>query len=210
MAPFNIITDRFTQLPQWQKALSVAVGILVLGLILGYLFLFPLWQETKTLKEDVEREQMKLVQIQQARMQINRFKQELSEMGILYNQIRIMMPEAKEIPGLLKNASNLGQQQGLEFLLFKPEKEIPKDFIAEVPVTLHVKGYFHQIGVFFDYIRRLPRIINVKQLELGAFEEKSGKINSRCQLVTFRVLPITAPASVVKAKAPNPKVEKKK
>jgi len=95
---------------------------------------------------------------------------------------------------LLKNVANLGQQQGLEFLRFKPEKENPKEYIAEIPLTVHLKGPYHQIGVFFDRIRRLPRIINIKQLELGAFEEKTAQITARCQLVTFRVLPPPPPA----------------
>ena len=115
-----------------------------------------------------------------------------------------MLPEAKEIPHLLKNISNMGQQQGLEFLLFKPEKENPKEFVAEIPITLHLKGSYHQIGIFFDYIRRLPRIVNIKQLELGGFDEKTAKITARCQLVTFRVLPLPPPSST-----PTPKAVKK-
>ena len=116
-----------------------------------------------------------------------------------------MLPEAKEIPLLLKTVSNLGQQQGLEFLLFKPEKENPREFVAEIPITIHIKGTYHEIGIFFDRLRRLPRIINVKQLELGAFEEKTGRINARCQITTFRVLPLPPPSPTPAAKA-----EKKK
>ena len=115
-------------------------------------------------------------------------------------RILVMLPEAKEIPHLLKNVANLGQQQGLEFLLVKPEKENPKEFIAEIPLTVYLKGPYHQIGVFFDHIRRLPRIINIKQLELGAFEERTAQITARCQLVTFRVLPPPPPSSTTASK----------
>ncbi len=121
-------------------------------------------------------------------------------MDVRYRQILVMLPEAKEIPHLLKNVANLGQQQGLEFLLVKPEKENPKEFIAEIPLTVYLKGPYHQIGVFFDHIRRLPRIINIKQLELGAFEEKTAQITARCQLVTFRVLPPPPPSSTTASK----------
>jgi type IV pilus assembly protein PilO len=124
-------------------------------------------------------------------------------MDVRYKQIKIMLPEAEEIPHLLKNVSNLGQQQGLEFLLFKPEKENPKEFVAEIPVTLHLKGSYHQFGIFFDRLRRLPRIVNIKQLEMGSYEEKTAKITAHCQLVTFRVLPLpqTSPSTIPKARA---------
>ena len=204
MAPFSSITDRLNQLPLSQKILLAAGGLILLGAMLGYFLLAPLWNESKVLREDIDREKVKLDQIIRTRAQITQFKQELAEIEVKYKQIFIMLPEAKEIPHLLKNISNLGQQQGLEFLLFKPEKENPKEFVAEIPITLHLKGSYHQIGIFFDYIRRLPRIVNIKQLELGGFDEKTAKITARCQLVTFRVLPLPPPSST-----PTPKAVKK-
>ncbi len=203
MAPFSSITDRLNLLPLTQKILMAIGGVIVLGMVLGYFLLWPLWNKSKTLQDDIDREKVKLIQIIRTKAQINQFKQELAEMEVRYKQVQIMLPEAKEIPRLLKSVADLGQQQGLDFLLVKPEKEIPKDFVAEVPLTLHLKGSYHQIGVFFDYIRRLPRIVNIKQLELGGFEEKTGQITARCQLVTYRVLPPPPPSSKPKPK-PKP------
>jgi type IV pilus assembly protein PilO len=204
MAPFSSITDRFSQWPLSQKILLALGGLVVLGALLGYYFLMPLRKESKALQENIDREKIKLAQIIRTRAQIIQFKQELTAIDNRYQQIIIMLPEAKEIPHLLKNISSMGLQQGLEFLLFKPEKENPKEFVAEIPITLHLKGSYHQIGIFFDHIRRLSRIVNIKQLELGGFEEKNAKINARCQLVTYRVLPLPPPSS-----SPKPKVEKK-
>jgi type IV pilus assembly protein PilO len=193
MAFLDNIADQLEQWPFGQKVLLAAAGVILPVLILAYLLVFPRWQELKTLGEDVEREREKLVQIRQTRGQISKFKQELADMEIRFERIKIMLPDSKEIPGLLRIVSQLGLQQGLEFLLFKPEKEIPREFVAEIPVTLHLKGTYHQIGVFFDRLRRLPRIINIKGLEMGGFEEKTGKVTGRCQLITFRVLPLETP-----------------
>lgn len=205
MNPFSDITDRWTQLTLAQKAVLQILGMVLLGAVLVFFGLKPLWDKSKALQEDIDREKIKLAQIIRTRAQMSQFKQELAETDVRYKRILTMLPEAKEIPGLLKTISNLGQQQGLEFLLFKPEKEIPGEFVAEIPITLHLKGHYHEIGVFFDRLRRLPRIIDVKQLELGTFDEKTTRIVARCQLVTFRVLPSPPPSST-----PVPKVEKKK
>ena len=199
MISLSSITDRLTQLTISQKILLAVGGMVLLGVVLGFFLLMPLWEESQNLRDDVSREKIKLAQILRTRAQITRFKKELAEMDVRYKQILVMLPEAKEIPHLLKNVADLGQQQGLEFLLFKPEKENPKEYIAEIPITVHLKGPYHQIGLFFDRIRRLPRIINIKQLELGAFEEKTAQIIARCQLVTFRVLP--PPSSKIAPKA---------
>jgi type IV pilus assembly protein PilO len=201
MAPFSSITDRFSQWTHSQKILLALAGLVISGALLGYFLLTPLWKESKALQADIDREKIKLAQIIRIRAQIIKFNQELEEIDRRYRQITIMLPEAKEIPRLLWNISNMGLQQGLEFLLFKPEKENPKEFVAEIPITLHIKGSYHQTGIFFDHIRRLPRIVNIKQLELGGFEEKNSKISIRCRLITFRALPLPPPSSSLKPKA---------
>ena len=205
MNPFSDIKDRWTQLTSVQKVVVQTLGMVLLAAALVFGGLKPLWDKSRALREDIDGEKIKLAQIIRTQAQINKFKHELAEIDVRYKQILTMLPESREIPDLLKSISNLGQQQGLEFLLFKPEKEIPKDFVAEIPITLHLKGNYHEIGVFFDRLRRLPRIINVKQMELGTFEEKTGRIIARCQLVTFRVLQLPPPSPT-----PGPKVEKKK
>jgi type IV pilus assembly protein PilO len=220
MAPFSSITDRLNQWPLSQKIALALGGLVVLGILLGYYLLMPPWRESKVLQQDIEREKVKLTQIFQTRARIIQFKQELAEMDVRFKQIQILFPETKEIPHLFKNISVLGHLQGLEFLLFKPEKENIKEFVAEIPFTLHLKGAYHQVGFFFDRIRRLPRIVNTRQLEMLAFEEKPTnkkeemgtleekpiKITARCQLVTFRVLPLPPPSAAV---APKGKVVKK-
>ncbi|OGP51287.1 MAG: hypothetical protein A2Y79_03675 [Deltaproteobacteria bacterium RBG_13_43_22] len=201
MTQFSSITDRITQLTFLQKILLAIAGMVFLGALLSFVLLLPRWNESKELRADIDREKIKLVQIIQTRSQISRFKKELAEMDVLYKQLVVMLPEAKEIPHLLKNVANIGQQLGLEFLLVKPGLEDPKEYVAEIPLTLHLKGSYHQIGVFFDQIRRLPRIINIKQLELGTFDEKTTQIIARCQMVTFRILPPPPPSSTPIRKA---------
>ena len=149
MNPISDITDRWAQLTFTQKVVAQILGMVLLAAALGFLGLKPLWDKTRALREDIAREEIKLAQIIRTQAQITQFKRELSEMDVRYKQILNMLPESKEIPGLLETISNLGQQQGLEFLLFKPEKEIPRDFVSEIPISLHLKGNYHEIGVFF-------------------------------------------------------------
>jgi type IV pilus assembly protein PilO len=194
MNPFSSVADSWNQTSLANRIWMAASGLVLLGLVLGYLLLYPRWRESKVLQKDIALEKIKLAQVIRTRAQIAVFEKELAEIDVRYKQIQSMLPEADEVPRLLKAVSNLGSQQGLEFLLFKPEKEIPKEFIVEIPITVHLKGSYHQIILFFDHLRRLSRIVNVQQLELGSYDEKTGQLNARCRLVTFR-MPSSPPPS---------------
>ena len=198
---FQNMSERFQLLPLSQRVLAGVVPLILVAVLLGYFLIAPLWQKRGDLLNDIAQEKIRLEQIRRAQAQIEQFKLELVEIEMRFKQVLAMLPEARELPNLLKNVAELAHQQNLEFLLFKPDKEIPKDFVAEVPILVQLKGPYHQIALFFDQIRRLPRIINAQQLDLGSYDEKTAFVSARCQLVTYRFL---------STPVPPPKGEKKK
>ncbi len=101
-----------------------------------------------------------------------------------------LLPETREIPELLTQISQLGSNAGLEFRLFKPEAERPSDFYAEVPVSLAILGFFHNLARFFDHLSKLSRIVNVTDIKIS-LAKGSGEaytLTTNCLLTTFRFL----------------------
>jgi type IV pilus assembly protein PilO len=84
------------------------------------------------------------------------------------------LPDSKELPVLLTDVTSLGKNAGLDFRAFRPQQEIRKAFYAEVPIDIEFSGGFHDIATFFDQIARLPRIINISELEMSISKESSS------------------------------------
>jgi type IV pilus assembly protein PilO len=83
----------------------------------------------------------------------------------------------------------------LRFLTFKPRREVEKDFYAEVPVELKIRGKFHNLVSFFDRISRLPRIVTISNLNIIESKKSSGSqtdsgtfIEATCNAITFRFI----------------------
>ena len=100
----------------------------------------------------------------------------------------ILLPKDKEIPKLLKDISALGRSAGLDFLTFKPLADIPKDFYAEIPVTINVRGPITIWVTSIDQVSKLARIVSVTNVKMSSPKKESGEmlLNSDCQLVTYR------------------------
>jgi type IV pilus assembly protein PilO len=114
-----------------------------------------------------------------------------------------LLPETREIPALLTQISQLGLNAGLEFRLFKPEPERPADFYAEVPVSLSILGFFHDLSRFFDHLSKLSRIVNVTDIKITP-AKGSGEaytLTTKCLLTTFRFL---EPQEAAGKKGANP------
>ena len=96
----------------------------------------------------------------------------------------ILLPKESEIPKLLTDISALGRNAGLDFLTFKPLADIPKDFYAEIPVTINVRGPYHNMGYFFDQVSKLARIVSVSNVKMSSPKKEGGEMLLKLGLPT--------------------------
>ncbi|HTK87832.1 MAG TPA: type 4a pilus biogenesis protein PilO [Nitrospiraceae bacterium] len=80
------------------------------------------------------------------------------------------LPPEEEAVMLLKQLSDLGVRLGLDIKLWKPgnQAEDSSKLFVRMPVSVEVSGGYHTAAVFFDRIKKLPRIINVSDLRMGS------------------------------------------
>ncbi|MCB1865127.1 MAG: type 4a pilus biogenesis protein PilO [Chromatiales bacterium] len=77
------------------------------------------------------------------------------------------LPSRTEVAELLVDVSQKGLASGLEFKLFKPTGEVPKDFYAELPIQIRVLGSYHEFGRFVSGLAELPRIVTVHNINIS-------------------------------------------
>lgn len=95
-----------------------------------------------------------------------------------------MLPDKKEIPSLLKKLSDEAEKFGLEVYYFEPLAERKKDFYAEVPVSIKLKGSFHEVLGFFDSVNKLARIVNVSDIDIKADPRKKEDKKTKGSVVS--------------------------
>jgi type IV pilus assembly protein PilO len=86
-----------------------------------------------------------------------------------------LLPEEKEMPDLLRQVTTAGSRAGVEFALFQPQNPVSKEFHTEHPISVVVRGNFHQVGSFIGRLANMERIVNVSNLTLGQPKDKANK-----------------------------------
>ncbi len=124
---------------------------------------------------------------------IKDIEEELENIKRKLFEAQTQLPTEKEIPNLLTKISDLGSKVGLEFLLFQPKPEIPKEFYNEVPIDMIVKGNYHTVAQFFDLIAHLPRIVNISNINIKnpIIVNDTIILTTSCIATTFRFTPKT-------------------
>jgi len=181
------IFDKVGELTKIQRILICAVIFLMLTGGFVYFSYLPKFKQIDTLDTRVKRLKNELATAKKNAGQLKNFQQQMAEAEDNFKIASKALPETKEIPSLLDNVSKSGQDSGLEFLLFQPSADNTIDFYSEIPVLIQVKGGYHNLALFFDKVSRLPRIVNIKDIDIQASDEP-GRLMTKCTAVTYRFL----------------------
>jgi type IV pilus assembly protein PilO len=162
-------------------ARKLILVLVIVVLIFGLYWQFAYKGKAKTiniLRNDLSNKQAKLNENEAIARNLPRFKEEVGKLNQQLSRVVQELPNSREIPNLLETISNLGSINGLEVIYIKPQNDVDKGFYAEVPISIKVKGGYHETGLFLDAISRLPRIINVSDITIGNAreDERSGVI----------------------------------
>lgn len=142
---------------------------------------------------------------------IDQLQETVRDLGAQLKQAQARLPDSKEIPDLLSSISSAGRDSGLEVLSFRQRTEQLKDFYAEVPVDVTVRGNYHQVATFFDRVGQLDRIVNVGNIVMQTPKREGDEmiVNTLCSATTFRFLDEKERAEIAKEKAAKAKDKKK-
>ena len=115
-----------------------------------------------------------------------RYEEELAQLDARFRKVLKLLPDQEEIPSLLRSITHLERGSNIEFLLFQPKEERIRGFFIEIPVSIEVKGNYHDVALFFDQVARMDQIVNISDVSIRPVSEHSTKLITRCEAVTFR------------------------
>lgn len=171
-----------------------AAFVLIVGLFVWLLYL-PGLDRIDQLENERDTIKTKLATAQRNAMQLKSFRDSMKNAEAQFKKAKKALPEKEEIPSLLTSISRSGQDAGLDFLLFQPRPETPREFYAEIPLSLRVAGNYHAVALFFDKVSKLSRIVNIRDIKMTAPRE-NGILETACTAVTYKF--IEAPPEVKK------------
>jgi type IV pilus assembly protein PilO len=178
-----------TNVARWPAAAKAVVILFLMGCVifLGY------WFHTKDqllALEDIEKteQDLKVVFEKKAKLAVNleAYEKQLDEMRESFGAMLRQLPNKTEVADLLVDVSQTGLASGLEFELFKPQPEVPREFYAELPITISVIGDYHEFGDFISGVAALPRIVTLNNVSIKGAAGKNGGLVMNLTAKTYR------------------------
>jgi len=182
--------EKVAKLPRsYRMAMLPAIALLVCAVYVYFLYL-PATVTLEGIRDQQLQLQRKLSEVRTVAGNEEAVKEEIAALERELEVALRQLPDSKELPVLLTDITSLGKNAGLEFKAFRPQNELRRDFFAEVPIEIEFIGDFHEVAVFFDEVSRLPRIVNIGELDVAISSEDSldTVLKVKGSATTFRFL----------------------
>jgi type IV pilus assembly protein PilO len=158
--------EKIAKLPKsYRMAMLPTIVLLVCAVYVYFLYL-PTQSNLEGIRDQHLQLQRKLSEVRTVASNEEAVKAEIAALERKLEVALRQLPDSKELPVLLTDITSLGKNAGLEFRAFRPQNEMRRDFYAEVPIEIEFIGGFHDVAVFFDEVSRLPRIVNIGELDV--------------------------------------------
>lgn len=159
--------NALTKLP---LAGQLGVSVLLAGVIVGGFYYFKysdMLQEEDTKQKKLSTLQAEIRQLQVTANKLQDFQREVALLEAKLERLKLILPPEKETPDLMRKVQALAAQSNLDIKVFNPSATVNRDFYQEWPINVVVDGTYHNLGMFFDRVAHLERLVNLGNLKIG-------------------------------------------
>ncbi len=178
----------FENIGDWPPAFKIIVCVLsfIIVCALGYqLHITDLKSnyERAYAREGELKEQFRVKAFQAA--SLDAYKKQMAEMEEHFGKLVRQLPEDTEVPGLLDDITYTARGAGLQVEHIRLQPENSNEFYIELPISIMVRGTYHDFGNFVSGTAALPRIVTLHDLSIKPHGEE-GKLTMNIIAKTYR------------------------
>lgn len=154
-------------MPWWGQFLVI---FLVTGLVFGIGFYYfwysdstqdvkKLTREIDGLNTEIRRAQLKVKDLEKIKAEVETIKGQL-------NLLKNILPEEKDIAGIIKQVQALIANTRLKNTKFVQKPNQKQQVYTEIPLDIVVEANYHNLGIFFDQLSKITKLFTVNNLKL--------------------------------------------
>ena len=179
----------FENLGGWPTPVKILAAFLLLMalLISGYYYHVDGLQKKLNKERDSEselRRDFERLSFEAANLEA--YKRQMLEMEESFGALVSQLPSDTEVPGLLEDITNTGEQNGLAISKIDLLPEVPQEFYIELPISIVAVGSYHDLGAFISGMAGLPRIVTLHDFNIASSGTNTNQLQMNIVAKTYR------------------------
>ncbi len=158
-----------------KKNIVILISLLI-GAVLIFIFVNPLWSSIKNLQEEISQNENYLAKLKELLIKTEELNQKYQEIGPEADKLFLALPKEKDIPFLLVQFESLASSNGLllESITFEENKDIQEVFTVDVKIN----GSYSAFNNYLEALENSIRAIDVYLINFTPFVDKDDPLAS--------------------------------
>ncbi|MFP5353158.1 MAG: type 4a pilus biogenesis protein PilO [Actinomycetota bacterium] len=159
--------------PRTRLVLSI-LGVIVVLIVFFFLFLKPRQDELATVREDIEAEETRTVQLRAELARLQDLQANAPQLQAELAKIRGFVPQDDEVPNFIFLVQDAANAAGVDFVQITPELPKPPPegaALAEIRISIGAGGGYFSIQDFIRRLHALDRAVRIDNLTLTGVED---------------------------------------
>lgn len=117
---------------------------------------------------------------------LDAYRDQIKKMDESFGDLLAQLPRETEVPGLLEDIDDRVRSSRLEVDLIKLEPEVQREFYTEVPITINLRGGYHEFGSFVSGIAGMSRIVTLDNFNITEQNANTDQLKMNITARTYR------------------------
>jgi type IV pilus assembly protein PilO len=151
------------------------MGVLAGATVYGFEYFYGADARAKLESKETELGQVRerVARGQAIAAQLPQFQAKVADLETRLEVLKTQLPEQRDVGEMLRRVQTLATQSNLVVRTFRPQALKQKELHTEWPMLLEFDGSYHNLGLFFDRVSKVPRIINISDIGIHAHDAKT-------------------------------------
>lgn len=171
---------------KWPVGIKVIVYILLFAVLVGAGIYFLILDKHAAVEREISKEQELKQQFESKAFQVANLaalRKQMADVEGRFSELLRQLPTDKEVPGLLEDITAIGKNAGLDIDSIALQAERKAKFYVELPISIQVKGTYHQMGEFVSGVAAIKRIVTLHDYTI---KPTGGQLSMNISAKTYR------------------------
>ena len=172
-----------------QRAQMVVLGLLSAMTVAGawQVLIGPERVELESRRARLTAVEAEVAQAQATAARLVAYQREVAELETALQETTAIIPDEKDPQDVLRHLHQLASESALSLSSWKPGEIVNRAQYSEWPIQLGFEGRYHDLGVFFDRVAAMSRLMSISNLTIkaGTTPGQPGSITASCVATTF-------------------------
>jgi len=187
---FDVSDIDFNRVGVWPAPAKIFLCIVVSAALFVACYYGFIQERKDTLQREVATEQSKKQEFENKAHEaanLDKYREQMKQMEESFGALVHRLPTDTEVPGLLEDIDDKGEESHLEINSIDLQPEKVGEFHVELPIKISVTGGYHEFGSFVSGIAGMPRIVTLHDFTIvPKAQDQSGLLTMTVMAKTYR------------------------